>query len=298
VSFTTKTQRAQRRTFLAGLPGTLCGLCVVVVISSGCGTYSPLESHYNRGVEYYDQGRLPEAIREYRLALEDNPTHYRAQFNLAVCFHDQGKLDEAAVEYEAVLRHQPENARALVSLASVRVERGKDGEALALLERAAAADRDSGFPRSARGAYYERKGDFDRALEAYRESVKVEPGHGPGHGGIARILLGRGDLDGARLEFDRALAADGDDVSLLLGAAEVREKQQDAKGATLLLERALVHVRDRAALWLRLAALYEAQGRLEDAIAALWEARGVDPANAAVGPRLKTLYGRLADTEK
>jgi tetratricopeptide (TPR) repeat protein len=272
-------------------------LAPVAVFLLGCKTYSPLDSHYNRGVEFYDRGRLAEAIREYRMAIEDDPKHARAHFNLGVCFHDQGKLEDAAAEYGIVLRLSPEDARSLVSLASIRLEENKNDEALALLGRAAEADPHSGFPKSAAGTYYERKGDLEVALRAYRDSVALEPGHAAGHAGIARILLRRDETDGAIAELDLALGAEPDDVSVLLLSAEAREKKGDAKGATLHLERALVHVRDRAALWIRLADLYEHQGRLEDAVASLWEARGVDRSNPDVGPRLKRLYAKLASRE-
>lgn len=264
----------------------------------GCGTYSPLDSHYNRGVEFYDDGRLPEAIREYRLAIEDDPSNVRARFNLAVCFHDQGKKADAAAEYGEVLKLDPGNARALVSLASIRADDGKEADALALLEQAAQADRHSAFPRSSLAAYYERKGNLDRAIEEYRASVAVEPGHATGHAGIARILSKRGAFEDAAAEYDLALAADGDDIATLIAASEAREKLGEMKAAMLLLERALVHVKDRPTLWIRLAKCYESQDRLEDAVAALWEARGVEPGNPDVGPRLKSLYAKLAAKEK
>jgi tetratricopeptide (TPR) repeat protein len=185
-----------------------------------------------------------------------------------------------------------------VSLASVRAEQGRDEEALALLRRAAEAEPDSGFPRSCLGAFYERKGDPERALAAYRASVEVEPSHAAGHAGIGRILLSRGEVAGACAAFEAALAADPDDVAVLLGAAEARERADDRKGAARLLERALVHAPDRGDLWWRLAGLYEAEERLEDAVAALWEARARRPELAPeAGARLRRLYLRLAERE-
>ncbi|HZE98899.1 MAG TPA: tetratricopeptide repeat protein [Planctomycetota bacterium] len=271
---------------------------LLLLCLAGCGTYTPLDSHYNKGVEFYDDGKLPDAIREYRMAIQDTPSNVRARYNLAVCYHDQGKKDDAAAEYAEVLKLDPDNARALVSLASIRADERKDAEALELLEKAAGADRHSGFPRSCLGAYYERKGEPEKAMEAYQASVAVEPGHAPGHAGIARILAKRGGFADAAEEYDKAVAADGDDVATLIGASEAQEKIGDVKKAMLLLERALVHVKDRAPLWIRLAKYYEVEDRLEDAVAALWEARGVEPANPEVGPRLKALYAKLGAKER
>jgi tetratricopeptide (TPR) repeat protein len=269
-----------------------------VVLLAGCGSYSPLDSHYNLGVEYYDQGRLPDAIREYRLALEDQASNVRAHYNLAVCFHDQGKKADAAAEYEAALRLDPDNARALVSLASLEADAGRDAKAVELIEKAAVADPHSGFPKSSLGAFHERKGNLDQALEAYRESVSIEPGHAAGHAGIARLLARKGAYLDAAAEYDLALATDGDDIATLLAASEAREKLGEIKPAMLLLEHALVHVKDRPALWIRLAKYYESLDRPEDAVAALWEARGVDPDNKEVGPRLKSLYAKLGAKER
>ena len=66
----------------------------------------------------------------------------------------------------------------------------------------------------------------------------------------------------------------------------------------MLLERALVFVKTRPELWIRLARLYESQGRLEDAVASLWEARGIDPKNSTIGPQLKSLYNKLSAQER
>ena len=49
---------------------------------------------------------------------------------------------------------------------------------------------------------------------------------------------------------------------------------------------------------MRLAALYESLGRLEDAVAALWKARSIDPRTKPIGPRLRALYEKLAEKER
>ncbi len=128
--------------------------------------------------------------------------------------------------------------------------------------------------------------------------MSVEASSAAAHAGIARILSKGGAVRDAVAEYDLALGADSDDVATLIAGSEAHEKVGDLKAAMLLLERALVHVKDRPALWVRLARLYESQGRLEDAVASLWEARAIEPANAESGPRLKALYEKLAARER
>jgi tetratricopeptide (TPR) repeat protein len=271
---------------------------LLLLLLVGCGSYTPLDSHYNRGVEFYDQGRLEDAIREYRMAIEDDPENYRAHYNLAVVYHDLGKKDDAAAEYLEVLQLDPDNARARVSLASIRADEGKEAEALKLLQEAAEVDRHSSFPKESLGAWYERKGDLGRALAAYRDAAEIEPKSAAAHAGIGRVLARNGAFPDAAAAYDQAVAANGEDIATLIAASEAHEKVGDLKKALLLLERALVFVKTRPELWIRLSRLYELQGRLEDAVASLWEARGIDPKNAAVGPRLKSLYEKLSAQER
>jgi tetratricopeptide (TPR) repeat protein len=176
------------------------------------------------------------------------------------------------------MKLDPGNARARVSLASIRADEGKDAEALRLLEEAGQADRYSAFPKESLGAYLERRGDLDRALEAYRAGAEIDQASAASHAGIARILARRGAYQDAVAEYDKAVAAHSSDIATLIAASEAHEKVGDLKKAMLLLERALVHVKDRPALWIRLARLYESQGRLEDAVAA--SERAIQPSNA------------------
>ncbi|HYE97640.1 MAG TPA: tetratricopeptide repeat protein, partial [Planctomycetota bacterium] len=141
----------------------------------GCGTYSPLDSPYNRGVEYYDQGRLVEAVEAYRQAVDDDPGDVRAHFNLGVAYHDLGRLEEAEAAYARVLDLRPRNARARINLASLRLDQQRPDEAKALLEEAAGLDGDTALPHVALGAFHERRGDATAALSAYLRGVDADP---------------------------------------------------------------------------------------------------------------------------
>ena len=63
-----------------------------------------------------DQGKLDEAVAEYRAAIRLKPDYAEAHYNLGIALTDQGKLDEAVAEYRAAIRLQPDYAEAHYNL--------------------------------------------------------------------------------------------------------------------------------------------------------------------------------------
>lgn len=64
---------------------------------------------YNAGVRLYSQGRIVEAIVEFRRAIESKPMAPEAHFCLGVCLHADGKLVEASKELRLFLDLAPES---------------------------------------------------------------------------------------------------------------------------------------------------------------------------------------------
>src|SRR5262245_20426779 len=98
----------------------------------GCATYTPIQTHINKGVRLYNEKNYSGAAREYRLALEEDPLDYRARFNLAMSLEELGRKDQAREEYEWILSQRPGDLRATVNLAGMDIEAG---------------DRDAGYAR-------------------------------------------------------------------------------------------------------------------------------------------------------
>ena len=64
---------------------------LLFVLLAGCGSYTPLDTHYNKGVEFYDQGRLQDAIRDRRLATPEAILDVAIQFAWGLHYaHEQG----------------------------------------------------------------------------------------------------------------------------------------------------------------------------------------------------------------
>ena len=62
------------------------------------------ELHNNLGVLYFKNGRVDDAIREFRDATRLKPDFDRARINLANAFLSRGVLDNAIREYREVLK--------------------------------------------------------------------------------------------------------------------------------------------------------------------------------------------------
>jgi tetratricopeptide (TPR) repeat protein len=58
----------------------------------------------NLGNALSHQGRLDEAITEYRRAIRLNPANASAHRSLGTALHDQGKADEAVAELREAIR--------------------------------------------------------------------------------------------------------------------------------------------------------------------------------------------------
>ena len=69
-------------------------------------------NHDNLGLALSVQGKLDEAIAEFRTAIRLHPNKAVGHINLGKALHNQGKLDDAIAEYRATIRLQPDRADA------------------------------------------------------------------------------------------------------------------------------------------------------------------------------------------
>ena len=63
--------------------------------------------HSNVGLELRNQGRLPEAIEQFRMAVEEEPDFAEGWNNLGSALLEQGRIDEAIAHYRRALALKP-----------------------------------------------------------------------------------------------------------------------------------------------------------------------------------------------
>ena len=134
--------------------------------------------HFEYGSALQKEGRLEEAVEQYKIGLQFNPKDAKAHTSLAVALTGQAKFDAAVPHMETALRLEPNNpdfpgnfimqyncpVSAFV-LAAVFFAR--------LTPSASAIEDPSGEPG-------------DDEVHRPREAITTEPGRRSGHGGLGR----------------------------------------------------------------------------------------------------------------
>ncbi len=89
---------------------------------------------YNQGIEATAAGRLPEAVRHYREALDNNPGMIQAANNLGNLLEQQADLESAIAVYRDALKHSPHEPLLHRNLGVIYEKTGRIQEALAEYE--------------------------------------------------------------------------------------------------------------------------------------------------------------------
>jgi hypothetical protein len=123
---------------------------------------SPL-AHGNLGLAYLNRGRLAEAEREIRAALQRAPEWEVAQQNLGVALVRQGRFAEAG------------EARA--QLGYLLLKHGKYDAAVELFQKEVGARPGDAAARNNLGAALLLRGDVEPAIEQFERALRLDPGH-------------------------------------------------------------------------------------------------------------------------
>ena len=193
--------------------------------------------------------RLIETLAELALALNDidvavdaqrrliklDPRNRDAHYQLARLLLHGGRFDDAQRELQRYLAIHPDDVTARLFLTESLTRRGEHEGAEATLASFLSERDDVPELRLLLANLIERRGDTDAALAAYRESI-VAQGESvvalTARNNVARILIGRGDLDGARALLDDVLNRNAGDIEALTLSGYLHLRRGRPKRAT------------------------------------------------------------------
>jgi tetratricopeptide (TPR) repeat protein len=139
-----------------------------------------------------DQGKLDQAIAEYREAIRINPRYSSALLDLGNALNAQGKPDEAIVFYHEVIRIRPDFADPHYNLGVTLNAQGKPDEAIAQYREAIRLRPDYPDAHNNLGLILSSRGLFDQAIAEYRETLRIKPEHASAYCNLGLALGAQG----------------------------------------------------------------------------------------------------------
>jgi len=163
--------------------------------------------NYGRFLEA--QGRMNEATREYRAAVEYEPWLASGHYNLGTALLRVGGAPAEATQYlEQAIELQPDYVDALVNLGIVRAGQGATDVAGELFQRAVDADPNHPNALSNLGTYHLQRGAFGDAVNVLARAAAVAPGRADVAANLAAAYFQTGNVEEARRFAQRALSID------------------------------------------------------------------------------------------
>jgi len=127
------------------------------------------------GAVYLKRGDLPEALRQYEIALTLNPEDSNTLYNLGNVYVAQNNLKQAARSYKEALQICPYNVDALFNLAYVAEQQGDPSHALLLYRQVEAYQPDTPDVLFRMAKLYADSGNCPQAIELYQRMIALEP---------------------------------------------------------------------------------------------------------------------------
>ena len=163
------------------------------------------KAHNNLGAALVEQGRLSEAVRHFSEALRLFPRFSQARYNWGLVLEKQGKPDQAEAQYTEALAIDPQLAAAHYRLGNILAGRGRLSAAAAHYTIALELDPELVNAYHHLGNVLLQLGRTDEAIGRYAEALKRDPHNADVHHNLGVAMIRQGDIEQAVHHFREAL---------------------------------------------------------------------------------------------
>jgi tetratricopeptide (TPR) repeat protein len=180
--------------------------------------------------------------------------------------HAAGRPADARQELERALELAPEFAPALAALARIALGEGRLDEAVALADRAVAADAADSDSAYLAANVLAQQGRADESVARLKELLRKNPGHAAAANDLAWMLAERGQDTALALDLAKRAARIDPRAETLDTLGFVQLERKDAAAAVETFERAVALDPNAASVRYRLGLALEAAGRSQEAL--------------------------------
>jgi tetratricopeptide (TPR) repeat protein len=183
-------------------------------------------AYSNRGFGLLQEGRIDDAIADFKASLTAKPDYAYAHNNLGMALLQQGRTDEAIPHFHKALEVKPEYAEPYDNLGTILFGRGQVDAAIANLQKAATINPEYSDAHFNLGVAFQVKGNWDEAIAQFKRSLEIKPEDPEALRGLGDALLAKGRVAEAIVEFQSALALKPDYQDALMDLQRAQGLQQ------------------------------------------------------------------------
>jgi tetratricopeptide (TPR) repeat protein len=256
-----------------------------------------LRSLGNPGEASGQSETVTRAIEQFKEVVRLDPNDTESALWLARLYRLQNQHEKAEAVLRGILKNDAENEAGLEQLTQLLLDEGKSSEAIALLEGITSKSTSPTLLDLLGDAYTQTK-DLSKAEEAYRKATELEPSEVSHQRGLGQTLLSEEKYSEALKVYERLSELTPDDSDVYLRLGQIYRELREMDKAEEALVKARQYSPGSLDVMYNEAALYQAQGRYEDAIRVLSQAVTEVKGQSSTMPSrrrfLAVLYQQLA----
>jgi tetratricopeptide (TPR) repeat protein len=204
------------------------------------------------------------AIEQYQEIIKIEPDNVDDHLLLGRLYRLNNDLQKAEGEFKMAVKLQPDSEEAVTTLAYLYNEEGDTARAAEALSSVPDATRSAKL-YSALGYTYEQRKEYKKAITAYRKAIELDRDNLDAIRGLAQNLLNDGQTDAALEQYKIIAESNPEDAQTYLRMAEIYRKNGKFELALDNLKKAESMVQDSMEVPYNVAAVYQAQGRYDEA---------------------------------
>ena len=165
--------------------------------------------YYNRGVVYWSQGKVPEAIADFTKAIARNPDNYAiAYYNRGVAYDEQGLTPQAIADYTKAIIINPKLAEPFNNRGDAYRRLGNIRQAMFDFNKAIEINPKLAEAYVNRGAVYATQGNFTQAILDFNKSIAIKPGYVIAYPNRGNVYAQQGNFTQAIADFTKGIEVD------------------------------------------------------------------------------------------
>ncbi len=168
-------------------------------------------AYNNLGFYLANSGKRDEAIKNYRMAVEIDPTYQDAQNNLGHALAEKDKYAEAIPHYLAALRRNSRHVEVHNNLGNALTSLGQIDQGIEHYKIALTNDPTHADAHNNLGIALAMKGKLDEAIEEFHAALKYKTNNASAHSNLGNAFAAQKKFEDAIREYEASLRLDPKD---------------------------------------------------------------------------------------